>query len=81
MIKLFGIGTALVGIAHFIVPQQFRAITSIAFPKNTDQAIQQNGAIETAIGTALVLKKTRKLGFGALGVYVAWLGFNAAQQQ
>lgn len=81
MIKLFGIGTALVGIAHFIVPDQFRALTRVAFPNNTDQAIQQNGAIETVVGAAIACKKTRKAGFALLLAYGGWLGFNAAQNQ
>lgn len=79
MIKLFGIGTALVGIAHFIVPDAFRDMTKIAFPKNTDQAIQQNGAIETAVGLAIACGKTRKLGFLGLIGYTGWLGYNASQ--
>lgn len=79
MIKLFGIGTALVGIAHFIVPDQFRSMTRIAFPNNTDEAIKQNGAIETALGAAIALRKTRKLGFVGLLAYGGWLGFNASQ--
>lgn len=79
MIKLFGIGTALVGIAHFIVPDQFRAATRIAFPDNTDEAIMQNGAIETALGAAIAVRKTRKLGFVGLLAYGGWLGFNASK--
>lgn len=81
MIKLFGIGTALVGIAHFIVPDQFRALTSVAFPDNTDQAIQQNGAIETVVGAAIACKKTRKLGVIGLLAYGGWLGLNLSQNQ
>lgn len=81
MIKLVGIITALVGAAHFFVPEQFRAVTQMAFPENTDEAIKQNGAIETAIGTALVMPRTRTVGFLGLAGYVGWLGFNFVRNQ
>lgn len=79
MSKLFGLGLAATGIAHFIAPDLFRDVTKVAFPDNTDQAIQQNGAIETALGVAFIGKKTRKLGFLGLLAYGGWLGFNASQ--
>lgn len=79
MIKLFGLGLAATGVAHFIAPQYFKEITMVAFPHNTDQAIQQNGAIETAVGLAIAGSKTRKLGVLGLLAYGGWLGFNASQ--
>ncbi len=79
MFKLFGIILAATGIAHFVKPDLFRDITKVAFPENTDAAIQQNGAIETTLGLAITCSKTRKLGFLGLAAYGGWLGFNASQ--
>lgn len=79
MTKLFGLGLAATGIAHFIAPDLFKDVTKVAFPNNTDQAIQQNGAIETTLGLAIAGSKTRKLGFLGLLAYGGWLGFNASQ--
>jgi uncharacterized membrane protein len=81
MLKLLGLATTAVGIAHFVVPDQFRALTRVAFPDNTDQAIKQNGAIETALGLSFLSRRTRGLGFIGLLAYGGWLGFNAAQNQ
>lgn len=78
MKRLFGFILAGTGIAHFVKPELFVEITKPAFPDNTDQAIQTNGAIETALGVAFILKSTRRLGaLGLLG-YLGWLGYNAA---
>jgi uncharacterized membrane protein len=79
ILKLTGISIALTGIAHFIAPQYFKDLTKVAFPEDTDAWIQKNGAIETAIGAAITLKPTRKLGFLGLGAYAGWLAFNGAQ--
>lgn len=79
MIKLFGIGLSLTGIAHFVAPDLFKDITRVAFPHNTNQAIQQNGAIETVVGAAIACPRTRRLGFLGLLAYGGWLGFNASQ--
>lgn len=81
MLKIIGIILAAVGAAHFIRPDLFRGITSVAFPDNIDAAIQQNGAIETGLGLALACPKTRRLSFVGLAAYGGWLGFNAAQNQ
>lgn len=77
--ELAGIGLAATGIAHFIAPGLFKAITKPAFPEDTDKWIMRNGASETAIGAAIALRSTRKLGFVGLGVYGAWLAFNGAK--
>lgn len=76
--ELAGIGIAATGIAHFIAPSAFEAITKPAFPKDTDKWIMRNGATETAVGLAIALPATRKLGLVGLAVYGAWLGFNGA---
>lgn len=76
--KLAGLGLAATGVAHFIAPSAFEAITKPAFPKDTDKWIMRNGASETAIGMAIALPATRKLGLAGLGVYGAWLGSRVA---
>jgi uncharacterized membrane protein len=81
MSKLFGLVLAATGALHFIAPDLFKDLTKVAFPNNTDQAIQQNGAIETGVGLAIACGKTRKLGLLSLLAYGGWLGFNAAQNQ
>lgn len=80
MLKLIGIVTALVGISHFFAPDLYRPMTAPAFPDNTDQAIQINGACETAIGLAIASPRTRKLGLLGTAAYLGWLGFNAKKQ-
>jgi uncharacterized membrane protein len=76
--KLAGLTIAATGAAHFIVPDAFVAITKPAFPDDTAGAIKQNGATEVAIGLAVFLPATRKLGVAGLLAYTGWLGFNAA---
>jgi uncharacterized membrane protein len=78
LLRLAGLSIAFTGIAHFIAPQYFKDLTKVAFPEDTDAWIQKNGGIETAIGSAIFLKPTRKLGFLGLGAYVGWLAFNGA---
>ncbi len=74
----FGLGLAATGLAHFAAPDAFVGVTKSAFPEDTDAWVKRNGATETALGLALMLPKTRRLGkLGLLG-YVGWLGFNAA---
>ena len=73
-----GLALAASGIAHFAAPDAFVGITKSAFPSDTEEWVKRNGATETALGLALLLPKTRKLGkLGLLG-YVGWLGFNAS---
>jgi uncharacterized membrane protein len=79
MFKLFGLTLAAVGFAHFVKPELFRGITQTAFPNNTDAAILQNGAIETAAGLAIACPKHRRLGLLGLTAYGGWLGYNASK--
>ncbi|MBY6413698.1 hypothetical protein HQ346_18160 [Rhodococcus sp. BP-252] len=77
--KVLGIGLAATGAAHFVVPEAFEGITKLPFPKDTRSWISRNGATELAVGTAIALPQTRKLGLVGLGAYVGWLGYNVAR--
>ena len=76
---LAGLGIAATGAAHFVAPELFRDLTKMAFPNDTEEWIKRNGATELALGLAVALPATRKLGFAGLGAYGAWLGFNGAK--
>lgn len=76
-----GVLVAAVGAAHFVVPDAFEEVTKLAFPKDTQEWITRNGICEVAIGTAMVLPLTRKLGVLGLLGYGGWLGYNAANAQ
>ena len=69
-----GVTLAATGVAHFVVPQAFEAITVQAFPKDTSTWIKRNGFTETVVGAAIAIPATRKAGWVALGAYVAFLG-------
>ncbi|SHG98632.1 hypothetical protein SAMN05443575_3021 [Jatrophihabitans endophyticus] len=73
-----GLLLAATGVAHFVVPERFAELTKQAFPEDTDQWVQRNGAAETAIGLALMARPLRKGGKLALVGYLGWLGYNAA---
>ncbi|GAB2477121.1 hypothetical protein [Jatrophihabitans fulvus] len=79
--RKLGVVLAATGAAHFVKPDLFREVTAMAFPDNTDQAIQQNGGIETAIGLGLLLPGLNKAAKLGLVGYLGWLGYNAAQAQ
>jgi uncharacterized membrane protein len=72
---------AAAGAAHFAAPDAFEEITKKAFPDNTKDWVMRNGASEAAIGAAMMLKPTRKLGVIALLGYTGWLGYNAVNAQ
>lgn len=76
-----GFLVAAVGAAHFAVPDKFEELTKQAFPSDTAEWVKRNGAAETAIGVAMMLRPTRKLGVLALLGYTGWLGYNAANAQ
>ena len=73
-----GFLVAATGAAHFVAPDAFEDVTKMAFPQDTSEWVKRNGATESAIGVAMMLKPTRKLGVLGLLGYVGWLGFNAA---
>ncbi|MGB3304158.1 hypothetical protein [Gordonia sp. (in: high G+C Gram-positive bacteria)] len=74
-----GAGLAVTGIAHFFVPTVFRGITETAFPDDPEQALKVNGTIEAAVGAAIAVPKTRKVGLIGLGAYIAYLAANTAK--
>jgi uncharacterized membrane protein len=76
-----GFLVAAVGAAHFAVPGKFEELTRQAFPADTAQWVKRNGATEAAIGAAMMLKPTRRLGVLALLGYTGWLGFKAVNAQ
>ena len=65
------------GAAHFAAPEAFEEVTKVAFPENTKDWVVRNGATEAAIGLAMMLKPTRKLGVLSLLGFTGWLGYNA----
>lgn len=73
-----GFLVAALGAAHFAAPDAFEEVTKMAFPENTKDWVMRNGAAESAIGVAMMLKPTRKLGVLGLLGYTGWLGYNAA---
>jgi uncharacterized membrane protein len=76
-----GFLVAATGIAHFAAPDAFEEVTKVAFPVDTKNWVVRNGATETAIGLAMMLRPTRKLGVLSLLGYTGWLGYNAANAQ
>lgn len=81
VIGLVGLGLAGVGLAHFAKPEVFAAATASAFPDDVDQHIMINGALETALGLALIPAKTRKVAAVGLLGYVGYLGANALKNR
>jgi len=72
-----GIALAATGAAHFVAPDAFKAITEPIFPKDTRTWTYRNGASELAIGTAIAVPATRKVGLVALAGYLGFLGYRA----
>lgn len=81
LIKLTGVVVAVTGLSHFVRPELFESATKSAFPDNTVAHTYIDGGIETAIGLALVVPKTRKLALAGLLAYGAYLGANIARNR
>lgn len=81
LIKLTGVVVAVTGLSHFVRPELFESATKSAFPDNTLAHTYIDGGIETAIGLALVVPKTRKLALAGLVAYGACLGANVARNR
>jgi uncharacterized membrane protein len=77
-LSAFGALLAITGAAHFAAPEKFEQISKVAFPDDTRDWVNRNGATEVAIGLALLVKPTRKLGVLALLGYGGWLGSRVA---
>jgi uncharacterized membrane protein len=80
-IPLLGALIAATGAAHFAKPDTFEQISKAAFPKDTKDWVARNGASEVAIGLAMIVKPTRKLGGLALLGYAGWLGARVMANQ
>lgn len=72
-----GVTLASTGVAHFVVPRPFVFITKPVFPEDTGKWVKVNGASETAIGLALMERRTRVIGVIGSLVYLAYLGDRA----
>jgi uncharacterized membrane protein len=79
--RLGGLTLAATGLAHFVRPQLFESVTAGAFPTDTRKHIYTNGGLETAIGLALAVPRTRKLGLAGLAGYGIYLAGNAARNR
>lgn len=78
-ISALGAALAATGVAHFAKPAVFEPLTRTAFPANPRRATYVNGGIETALGVALAVPRTRKAALAGLAGYAGWLGFNAVR--
>lgn len=78
MARATGIALAATGGAHFVAPEIFEDLTTVAFPVDTDTWIKRNGATEIALGLGLLSRRTRKIAVVGLVAYAAHLGFRAA---
>lgn len=79
--RLFGLGLAGAGVAHFTAPKEFDRMTAIAFPTNTRRWTYQNGFTELVLGLAVAFRRTRPAGVIGLIGYVAFLLNNAANRR
>jgi uncharacterized membrane protein len=80
-VQFGGLALAATGLAHFASPGVFESVTAAAFPRNTRQHVYIDGGLETAIGLALIVPKTRKLALiGGIG-YLVYVGSNAARNR
>ena len=68
-----GIVLAVTGLAHLVAPKPFELITKPLFPQDTGDWVQRNGVTELALGAAIAVPQTRKVGLAGFAVYVSWL--------
>ncbi|GAA1195275.1 putative membrane protein [Kitasatospora gansuensis] len=65
------------GVAHFVVPRQFDAIVPRALPGTPRQWTYASGVAELAVGAAVALPRTRRVGaLAAAGLFAAVLPAN-----
>lgn len=72
-----GVSLTASGLAHFVAPRPFEFISKPVFPEDTEKWVRINGASETAIGLAMLERRTRVLGVIGSLVYVVYLGDRA----
>lgn len=60
------------GILHFVAPKPFDTIVPAELPGSARLYTHGSGVAEVAVGTALIVPRTRKL--GALGAIALYLG-------
>jgi uncharacterized membrane protein len=75
--RALGIGLAASGVAHFAAPRPFIALSKPFFPEETEKWVRLNGASETAVGLALLDRRTRTAGLVGLIVYGVYLADRA----
>jgi uncharacterized membrane protein len=76
-----GVALAGAGVAHFVRPELFEDITGRAFPSDTRKHVYIDGGIETAVGLALITRKTRRLAIIGLIGYGAYLAGNVVRNR
>lgn len=79
--RVVGVAFAAIGLAHFVNPAAFDALTRSAFPTNTQQHVYADGVIETALGVGLIVPRTRRLAVAGLLAYSAYLAANVARNR
>lgn len=72
--RAFGVASATSGLAHFVAPRPFAAISKPLFPEDTAKWVKVNGASEAIVGLALINRRTRAFGVVGLLVYGVHLG-------
>ncbi|GAA2728749.1 hypothetical protein [Actinocorallia aurantiaca] len=73
-----GLVLAVTGLAHLVAPKPFELITKPLFPEDTGDWVQRNGVTELALGAAIAVPQTRRIGLAGLTVYVSWLAKRGA---
>lgn len=77
LVRIAGILLAVTGAAHLAAPKPWELVTKPLFPDDTAAWVKRNGITELALGTAVAVPKTRKLGLAGVAGYTAWLGSRA----
>jgi uncharacterized membrane protein len=76
---LVGLGLAGVGVAHFVKPEVFDAVTGQTFPRDTRKHVYIDGGVETAIGLGLTSPRALAI-IGLIG-YGAYLAGNVVRNR
>lgn len=76
--RVFGLGMAGTGAAHFTAPKAFDPVTARAFPKQTRQWTYRNGFTELVLGLAITMRRTRPVGVVGTVAYAGFLSSRIA---